>query len=218
MTRNFSSILNTGHKTYILALVLFQVGMYSMFLTVIDGKRTIANVGSRRLPSAAAWVRSQVKSCGIWGGQSGTGAGFAPSTSVSPANSHSTNIPYSSGLLRQANQWQMYQVDSVSPHPTELKKKTTDWKQWKEHCALCTGLHTVPSETVTPVISNKKNIINTLRCESCDTSKHYTGTQSTFWLENASILLTSVKDILYSPIYLRVFRILLAGIKRRAVR
>jgi hypothetical protein len=31
---------------------------------------------SRRLPTAAAWVRSQVKSCGICGEQSGIGAGF----------------------------------------------------------------------------------------------------------------------------------------------
>jgi hypothetical protein len=32
--------------------------------------------GSHRLPTAAARVRAQVKSCGVYGGQSGTGAGF----------------------------------------------------------------------------------------------------------------------------------------------
>jgi hypothetical protein len=38
--------------------------------------RVIAQAVSRRLPTAAARVRSHVKSCGICGGQSGTGAGF----------------------------------------------------------------------------------------------------------------------------------------------
>jgi hypothetical protein len=38
--------------------------------------RAIAQVVSCRLPIAAAWVRAQVRSCGIYGGQSGSGAGF----------------------------------------------------------------------------------------------------------------------------------------------
>jgi hypothetical protein len=48
----------------------------------------IAQAVSRWIPTAAAGVRAQVKSCGIFGG---SGAGFFPSTSVSPANLHSTN-------------------------------------------------------------------------------------------------------------------------------
>jgi hypothetical protein len=36
----------------------------------------IAQAVSRRLPTTAAPVRAQVRSCGICGGQSGTGAGF----------------------------------------------------------------------------------------------------------------------------------------------
>jgi hypothetical protein len=36
----------------------------------------IAQAVSRRLPTVAARVRSQVKSCGICGGRSGTGAGL----------------------------------------------------------------------------------------------------------------------------------------------
>jgi hypothetical protein len=38
--------------------------------------RAIAQAVSRWLPTAAARVRSKVRSCGICGGQSGTGAGF----------------------------------------------------------------------------------------------------------------------------------------------
>jgi hypothetical protein len=38
--------------------------------------RAIAQAASRRLPTAAARVRSQVRSCGICGGRRDTGAGF----------------------------------------------------------------------------------------------------------------------------------------------
>jgi hypothetical protein len=38
--------------------------------------RAIAQAVSRRLPTAAARVRAQVRSCGICGGQRGTGIGF----------------------------------------------------------------------------------------------------------------------------------------------
>jgi hypothetical protein len=58
--------------------------------------RAVAQVVSHRIPTAAAQVRAQVRPCVICGGQSGTGAGFFPSTSVSPANSHSTDCSHSS--------------------------------------------------------------------------------------------------------------------------
>jgi hypothetical protein len=38
--------------------------------------RVITQAVSRRLPTAVAQVRTQVRSCGICGGQSGAGAGF----------------------------------------------------------------------------------------------------------------------------------------------
>jgi hypothetical protein len=43
---------------------------------MVHSGRVIAQAVSRRFPTAATRVRAQVRSCGIWGGQSGTGAGF----------------------------------------------------------------------------------------------------------------------------------------------
>jgi hypothetical protein len=76
-------------------------GIYAAMLQLRVG-RAIAHAVGRRLPTAAARVRAQVRSCGICGGQSGR---FSPSTSVSPANSHSTDcstiiIIYHPGLVQ----------------------------------------------------------------------------------------------------------------------
>jgi hypothetical protein len=53
--------------------------------------RAIAEAVSRWLPTEATRVQSRVWSSGICGGQSGVGAGFSLSTSVSPAI-HSTEF------------------------------------------------------------------------------------------------------------------------------
>jgi hypothetical protein len=47
-----------------------------MAILMVCRGRAIAQAVSRRFPTAAARVRSQVRSCGICGGQSGTGASF----------------------------------------------------------------------------------------------------------------------------------------------
>jgi hypothetical protein len=49
---------------------------YRFWLTIGVLGRAIAQAVIRRLPTAVAPVRTQVRSCGICGGQSGTGAGF----------------------------------------------------------------------------------------------------------------------------------------------
>jgi hypothetical protein len=54
---------------------MFSIKYPFYFIEPILG-RAIAQAVSRRLPTAAARVRSQVMSCGVCGGQSGTGAGF----------------------------------------------------------------------------------------------------------------------------------------------
>jgi hypothetical protein len=62
-----------------------------MFAYKLPGGRAIAQEFIRRIPTVAARVRAKDRTCGICGGQSGTGAGFVPGTSVSLNNSHSTN-------------------------------------------------------------------------------------------------------------------------------
>jgi hypothetical protein len=57
-----------------------------------DG-RAMAQAVSRRSLTAEARDRSRVSPCGIFGGQSGTGTGFSPSTSVFPCQFHSTGPP-----------------------------------------------------------------------------------------------------------------------------
>jgi hypothetical protein len=52
--------------------------------------RVMAQVVSRRPLTAEAWVRARVNLCWICCGQSGTGTGFSPSSSVSPCQYHST--------------------------------------------------------------------------------------------------------------------------------
>jgi hypothetical protein len=54
-----------------------------------DG-RAMAQAVSRRPPTAEAQVRFRVSPYGICGGQSSTGTGFSPSTSVFPCQFNST--------------------------------------------------------------------------------------------------------------------------------
>jgi hypothetical protein len=54
----------------------FSNNNYPRSKFMVEIGRAIAQAVSRRLATAAARVRARVRSCGICGGQSGTGAGF----------------------------------------------------------------------------------------------------------------------------------------------
>jgi hypothetical protein len=77
--------------------------------------RAITQAVSPWPPTAAARVRSQVRSCGIRGGQSGSGVGFL-SSSVSPTNSHSTCC---STLIMSSKDGTIADVHFVLLHPKE---------------------------------------------------------------------------------------------------
>jgi hypothetical protein len=89
--------------------------------------RTMAQAVSRRLPTTAARVRAQVRSCGISGEQSGTGADFLPLLRIPLLIFIPPTAPHSSSIIRgwysRPVSGLLYQVDSVSPHPNKLKNK-----------------------------------------------------------------------------------------------
>jgi hypothetical protein len=95
------SSMPTSNNLYVMLLGLETRCLARTKSTVeLEVGRAVAQAVSRWLPTAAAWVRVRA-ACGFCGGQSGTGARFFPSTSVSPAN-HSTN--YSIIIITQG--WQ----------------------------------------------------------------------------------------------------------------
>jgi hypothetical protein len=84
--------------------------------------RAVAQAVSHRVPTAAALVRTQVRSCGTCGGQGGTEAGFLRVLRFPLPILIPPTAPHSSGAGTMGQLWPTYQVDSVSPHPKKLKK------------------------------------------------------------------------------------------------
>jgi hypothetical protein len=70
--------------------------------------RAVTEAVSRRLPNAAARVQARVRSCGICGGQGGTGTGF-----LRVFRFPLPNIPLTAGTMGQIEAF----VVSVQLHP-----------------------------------------------------------------------------------------------------
>jgi hypothetical protein len=86
---------------------------------------------SCRLPTAAALVRAQVRSCGICGGQSGTGAGFLlllrfPLPILIPPTALHQYLPSGAGTIGQLVADTPSGL-SLTP-PQETIKKGLEWK------------------------------------------------------------------------------------------
>jgi hypothetical protein len=79
---------------------LTELGAYKSRIVVVGKDRDIRQVVIRRSVTAEAHVRSQASPSEIFGGQSGNGTGFSPSTSTFPRQYHSTIAPYSSSSAR----------------------------------------------------------------------------------------------------------------------
>jgi hypothetical protein len=84
-------ILRNGKFSGKILRKIFRTGKFSMenFPPHITS-RAMAQVISRRPLTAEALVRIRVNTCGICGGQSGTGTGFSQSSSIFQSIYHST--------------------------------------------------------------------------------------------------------------------------------
>jgi hypothetical protein len=89
--------------------------------------RAIAQAVSRRLPTSAARLRAQVRSCGICGGQSGTEAGFLRvlrfplQILIPPAAPHSTSSINRAGTIGQLVADVPSGLSRTPPQETEKK-------------------------------------------------------------------------------------------------
>jgi hypothetical protein len=92
-------------------MTLIRKRLSNSFTCILFIGRAIAQAVSRWFPTAVARVRARVRSCGICGGQNGTGAGFLREHQFSLPISIPPIAPQSpSSIIRG---W--YNVDSVAP-------------------------------------------------------------------------------------------------------
>jgi hypothetical protein len=80
--------------------MLLTLGIYYTSITVEMTVPAIAQVITRRIPTAANRVPAQVKSCGLCDGQNGTGAGFLQVLQSPLAILIPPTAPHSSSIIQ----------------------------------------------------------------------------------------------------------------------
>jgi hypothetical protein len=99
--------------------------------------------------TAEAWVRARVNPCGIYGGQSGTGTGFDPSSSVFPCQYDSTVALQTHIIWGMRNMLTQAGIHAWGLDPPHLQEKhsITAERVFKKfdirifHCGLLTFYH-----------------------------------------------------------------------------
>jgi hypothetical protein len=95
---------------------------------------------ARRLLTAETRFRSQASPCEICGGQSGTGTGFSPITSVLHYQYHSTTAPYSSSSTRRSYQKAKFTKPGNLPKSNALSEIEERWIEEYGHLSVFEGL------------------------------------------------------------------------------
>jgi hypothetical protein len=127
-THIFRSI-NSMKSEFYSELSSYRTENVAIFIktVILNAGRAIAQAVSRRLPTSAVRVRVQVRSCGICGGQSGTGAGYLRVlrfplpiliTPTAPQSSSSSSIIrgwYNRPVSGRRTKW-----TQSNPHPKKL--------------------------------------------------------------------------------------------------
>jgi len=99
-THTIHSVFMSSYHSHNKQLIFPHISNGTVFIMKIECVICEVRTGFvciiRMYLNAKAGVWSRGSSCGIWGGQSGSGKAFSPSTCVSPCQYHSTNDPHSS--------------------------------------------------------------------------------------------------------------------------
>jgi hypothetical protein len=96
--------------------------MEETWTKTVDNIKLISGRAMAQAVSRRAEVR--VNPCGICGGQSGTGAGFSPTSSVFPCQHNSTLALYSHITWGMNNRPVGGRSSEIQSHPIDMNKKS----------------------------------------------------------------------------------------------